>query len=77
MISNHRDTIIFGRYIPIIEDRVGLEIMHFCIVQFMFEDKSILHYMNNEQFDSDEKKTVPEGLGIIEAYDKCIQFTYS
>ena len=35
---------------------VGLEIMHFCIVQFMFEDKSILHYMNNEQFDSHEKK---------------------
>ena len=34
---------------------VGLEIMHFCIVQFMFEDKSILHYMNNEQFDSHEK----------------------
>ena len=43
---------------------VGLEIMHFCIVQFMFEDKSILHYMNNEQFDSHEKSK--EGLGIIE-----------
>ena len=61
---------------------VGLAIMHFCIVQFMFEDKSILHYMNNEQFDSHRKKTVPvckEGLCIIEAYmyDKCIQFTYS
>ena len=58
---------------------VGLEIMHFCIVQFMFEDKSVLHYMNNEQFDSHEK-TVPvckERLGIIEAYDKCIQFIYS
>ena len=35
---------------------VALEIMHFYIVQLMFEDKSILHYMDNEQFDSHEKK---------------------
>ena len=34
---------------------VALEIMQFYIVQFMFEDKSILHYMDNEQFDSHEK----------------------
>ena len=30
---------------------VALEIMHFYIMQFMFEDTSILHYMYNEQFD--------------------------
>ena len=35
---------------------VAMEIMHVYIVQFMFEDKSILHYMDNEQFDSYEKK---------------------
>ena len=36
-----------------------MEIMHFYIVQFMFEDKSTLHYMDNKQFDTHEKKTVP------------------
>ena len=35
---------------------VAMKIAHFYIVQFMFEDKSILHYMDNEQFDSYEKK---------------------
>ena len=34
----------------------AMEIAHFYIVQFMFEDKSILHYMDNDQFDSYEKK---------------------
>ena len=34
---------------------VALEIMHFYIMQFMFEDKPILHYMDNEQFDIHEK----------------------
>ena len=64
---------------------VAMEIVHFYIVQFMFEDKSILHYMDNEQFDSYEKKSwcaekVKLTLvlfGIIEAYGKFIQFTYS
>ena len=58
MISNHRDTIIFGRYISIIENRVDdcLGNHAFFIVQFMLEDKSILHYVNDEQFDSHEKK---------------------
>ena len=27
---------------------VAMEIVHFYIVQCMFEDKSILHYMDNE-----------------------------
>ena len=34
---------------------VAMEIAHFYIVQCMFKDKSILHYMDNEQFDSYEK----------------------
>ena len=66
---------------------VAMEIAHFYIVHFMFEDKSILHYMDNEQFDSYEKKN-PSWcggkvkltlvlFGIIEAYGKFIQFTYS
>ena len=38
---------------------VAMEIMHFYIVQLMFDDKSILHYMDNEQFDTHEKMTVP------------------
>ena len=38
---------------------VAMEIMHFYIVQFMFEDKSTLHYMDNKQLDTHEKKTVP------------------
>ena len=65
---------------------VAMEIAHFYIVQFIFEDKSNLHYMDNEQFDSYEKKTswcagkVKLTLvlfGIIEAYGKFVQFTYS
>ena len=35
---------------------VAMEIAHFYIVQCMFEDKSILHYMDNERFDSYKKK---------------------
>ena len=35
---------------------VAMEIAYFYIVLFMFEDKSILHYLDNEQFDSYEKK---------------------
>ena len=59
MISNHGDTIIFGRFIPIIENRVdgclgNHAFLH--ISAIMFEDKSILHCMDNEQFDSHEKK---------------------
>ena len=57
MISNHGDTIILVGISP--SSRIVLEIMHFYIVPFMFEDKSILHYMDNEQFDSHEIKTVP------------------
>ena len=62
---------------------VAMEIAYFYIVQFMFEDKSILHYLDNEQFDSYEKKPswcagkVKLTLvlfGIIEAF---IQFPYS
>ena len=65
---------------------VAMEIAHFYIVHFMFEDKSILHYMDNEQFDSYEKNPSWCGgkvkltlvlFGIIEAYGKFIQFTYS
>ena len=33
---------------------VAMEIMHFYIVQLMFDGKSILHYMDNEQFDTHE-----------------------
>ena len=44
---------------------VALEIMHFYIVQLMFEDKSILHYMDNEQFDSHEKKNCPGVQGRL------------
>ena len=96
---------------------VAMEIAHFYTVQFMFEDKSTLHYMVNEQFDSYEKKNKKKKkktnkktknqkkkkakkkkkkkkkkktsrcagkvkltlvlFGIIEAYGKFIQFTYS
>ena len=41
---------------------VAMEIAHFYIVQFMFEDKSILHFMDNEQFDSYEKKKKHPGV---------------
>ena len=34
---------------------VAIEIVHFYIAQCMFEDKSFLHYMDNEQFESYEK----------------------
>ena len=66
---------------------VTMEIMHFYIVQFMFEDKCILNTwvpMNN--LIPTKKQTVPVCkefklapmlLGIIEAYGKLIQFTYS
>ena len=37
---------------------VAMEIAHFYIVQLMFEDKCILHYMDNEQFDSYETKNI-------------------
>ena len=33
---------------------VAMEIVLFFIVQCLFEDKSILHYMDNAQFDSYE-----------------------
>ena len=65
---------------------VVLEIMHFYIVQFMCDDKSILHYMDKEQFDCHKKKLSPCAgkiklapvlFGIIEANGKFIQFTYS
>ena len=58
MISNHGD--YFGRFIPIIENRLDgcLGNHAFLHSAIMFEDKSILHYMDNEQFDSHEK-TVP------------------
>ena len=41
---------------------VAMEIVHFYIVQCMFEDKSILHYMDNEQFDSFEKTHPDPGV---------------
>ena len=61
MISNHGDTIILVGISPLSRMvlMVAMEIMHFYIVQFMFEDKSFLHYLDNEQFDTHEKKTVP------------------
>ena len=57
MLSNYGDTINFGRYISIIENRVDgcLGNHAFYIVQIMFDDKSILHYMDDEQFDCHEK----------------------
>ena len=86
MVSNHRDTnILVGiSLLSKIVLTVAMEIAHFYIVQFMFEDKSILHYMDNEQFDSYETKNILVCreinlvlFGIIEAYGKFIQFTYS
>ena len=71
---------------------VAMEIMHFYIVQFMFEDKSILNSwvpMNNliptkkKQKKNKQKKKKKQSrcarslMGIIEAYGKFIQFTYS
>ena len=57
MKSNHEDTTIFGRFIPIIENRVDgcLGNHAFLHSAIMFEDKSILHHMDNVQFDSHEK----------------------
>ena len=71
---------------------VAMEIMHFYIVQFMFEDKSILNSwvpINNliptNKKKKKKKKAVPVCkkfklapmlMGIIEAFGKFIQFTY-
>ena len=69
---------------------VAMEIMHFYIVQFMFEDKSILNSwvpMNNliptnkpkkkKKKKKKKFKLAPMLMGIIEAYGKFIQVTYS
>ena len=54
MVSNHGDTNILVGISPLskIVLMVAMKIAHFYIVQCMFEDKSILHYMDNEQFET-------------------------